>query len=56
LNVLVVDNPYAADAGDMTTDDAVGLYESAIPYGAWKRPEVLLCYRCQGVAHEGPCE
>jgi len=56
LNVLVVDNPYAADAGDMTTEDAVALYEAAIPYGAWERPEVLYCYRCKEVAHEGPCE
>jgi hypothetical protein len=56
LNVLVVDSRWAADAGDMTTDDAVGLYESAIPYGAWKRPETLYCYRCHDVAHDGACE
>lgn len=56
LNVLVVDSRWAADAGDMTTEGAVGLYESAIPYGAWKRPETLYCYRCQGVAHDGSCD
>lgn len=55
-NVLVVDSPYAADAGDITTEDAVALYEEAIPYGVWKRPTVLYCYRCKGVAHEGRCD
>jgi hypothetical protein len=56
MNVEVVDSPYAADACDMTTDDAVGLYESAIPFSIWQRPETLICYHCKGVAHAGPCE
>jgi hypothetical protein len=54
-NVLVVDSPYAADAGDISTEDALALVNSAIPYSAWTRPTTLLCYACKEVAHDGAC-
>lgn len=56
VNVLVVDSPWAADPADMTTDDVIELYEAAIPYAAWRRPDTLYCYSCERVAHDGPCQ
>jgi hypothetical protein len=54
-NVLVVDNPYAADPGDMSTEDVLALVDAAIPFSVWKRPTRLLCYSCKEIAHDGAC-
>jgi hypothetical protein len=54
-NVLVVENPYAADPGDIHTLDAVALVRDAVPFSVWQRPKTLLCYRCKEVAHDGLC-
>lgn len=53
--VSIVDSPYAADAGDLTTEVALRLVSSAIPHTVWRRPERLLCHRCEETAHEGTC-
>ena len=53
--VRVVENPYAADPGDMETDDVIRLIYSAVPFSIWRRPTSLLCYRCKKVAHDGMC-
>lgn len=55
VNVLVVENPYAADPGDMTTEDVLSLVQSAVPFSVWRRPTALLCYSCKEIAHDGPC-
>jgi hypothetical protein len=54
-SVQVVENPYAADPGDMTTRDVVSLIKAAVPFSIWQRPKTLLCYRCKEVAHDGVC-
>ena len=36
--VLVVQNPYAADPADMDDETVYELARSAVPYAAWKRP------------------
>lgn len=54
-NVCVVENPYAADPGDMTTPDVLELTAMAVPYSIWQRPKMLLCYQCKDTAHEGLC-
>lgn len=54
--VFVVDNPFAADPGDMTTADVVDLVShDLIPFAVWRRPSVLHCYRCGHAAHDGHC-
>lgn len=53
--VFVVDNPYAADPQDLSDEDYLSLVEGAVPFSVWRRPTVLLCYSCKGVAHEGGC-
>lgn len=55
VNVFVVENPYAADPGDMSTEDVQHLVDTAVPYSVWSRPTTLLCYSCKAVAHDGPC-
>lgn len=53
----VVQSPWDADPGDMTTEDVIGHYEAdAVPFSVWRRPERLYCYTCKNVAHEGPCQ
>lgn len=54
-DVLVVDNPYAADPADLDHDTVLRLLGSAVPYGVWTRPERLLCHRCERTAHKGQC-
>lgn len=41
-DVWVVDNPYAADAGDMDDSTVDKLVENAVPACVWHRPEQLL--------------
>lgn len=53
--VWVVPSPWAQDAGDLPTEEAVRLESLAVPWSAWKRPEVLHCYGCRREAHAGPC-
>lgn len=54
--VYVVDNPYAADPGDMATEDVLDLVTNhLVPFAAWQRPQVLRCYRCKQTAHDGTC-
>jgi hypothetical protein len=54
-DVRVVDSPWQQDAGDLPTDEVVGLAASAVPWSLWKRPEVLYCFYCRQRAHQGPC-
>jgi DNA primase len=44
-NVRVVDNPYAADAGDMEDQDAQCLVRDAVPFTLWSPPRQLICYK-----------
>lgn len=54
--VWVVENPFAADAGDLDTETAQALVDSCVPASVWTRPTgALACHRCYEVAHEGPC-
>jgi hypothetical protein len=53
--VFVVENPYAADPGDMTTEDVQHLIDTSVPFAVWRRPTHLLCYRCKETAHDGHC-
>jgi hypothetical protein len=50
-NVLVVENPYDADAGEMTTQDVSSLIAEAVPYSVWSKPTTLMCYRCKSPTH-----
>lgn len=53
--VLVVENPWAADPADLDDEEYLRLVEAAVPFSVWSRPEVLYCYSCKGVAHDGRC-
>lgn len=53
--VLVVDSPWSQDPQELPTKEAVALKDAAVPWGVWRRPETLYCYRCKDRAHDGPC-
>lgn len=42
--VLVVNSPWAQDAGDMTTPDAQQLIADALPWSLWEPPTAIRCY------------
>lgn len=54
-DVWVVPSPWVQDAGDLPTEEAVGLAAQAVPWTLWKRPEVLYCFECKNRAHDGTC-
>lgn len=55
-DVWVVDNPYAADSGDMELEDVVRLVAEAVPFPLWRPPKTLLCYKCGKINEEHhPC-
>jgi hypothetical protein len=53
--VKVVDSPWQQDAGDLPSDAAKELVDAAVPWSAWRPPEVLYCFTCEKRAHSGPC-
>lgn len=56
-NVLVVENPYAADPADDLSESTIqALIDSAVPYSVWQPPTSLLCFRCQQPAHQSLCK
>lgn len=42
--VMVVDNPFKADPGDLDTDMVQALVETAVPWNEWQRPQTLVTF------------
>jgi hypothetical protein len=56
--VMVVESPWAQDAGAVDTEDAKELIAGAIPWSLWEPPTALYCYihRSEGLLWEDcPC-
>lgn len=53
--VWVVDSPFSGDPGEVDTDTAEALIDSAVPASVWRRPASLACPRCFMAFHEGGC-
>lgn len=52
-DVWAVNNPYAADMGDMDEWMVTELLESAVPYAIWELPRRLRCHKC--LVHVAQC-